>query len=124
LIAVVAEAGILKFVSRSPVDETLANWIRVIAFTIVNVHQKIILLSPNNCISYMFPFVLLVLKEVSRAPVEVTLAIRFLADPPILEKPHPTRILPSVCNAISKTVLSAIGLKEVSRAPVEVTLAI
>lgn len=64
------------------------------------------------------------LKAVSRAPVEVILAIRLRATHPIVVKVPHTTIFPSGCICISLTALPAFGLKEVSRAPVEVTLAI
>jgi hypothetical protein len=57
------------------------------------------------------------LKEVSRAPVEVSLAILFLAVPHIVVKSPQIIICPSDCRAIVLTVKLALGLKEVSIVP-------
>ena len=64
------------------------------------------------------------LKVVSRAPVEVNLAMLFLVTPQIVVNVPPIIIFPSGCKIIVFIVPFALGLKVVSRAPVEDTLAI
>ncbi len=65
------------------------------------------------------------LKVVSRAPVEVTLAIRLRVTHHTVTKVPHRRIFPSACCSIVLTIAVAliVALKEVSRAPVEVILA-